>query len=229
MLPRLLSVVLLGACATTPAGVCPPVPVAMAPTQAPASPDAAFDTPDPSGDRAFGRGPDGGDFQEAASADEPPLRGFRCEHGFWAKGPWENGQLVVTFTAQGPRDARVELSFPSYAHVFAMVDGEVDDVYGGGHRFRCRRSPRSVFAVSCGPSLGSELAVVVRGNAWGRTVSFRLPWDPSKTAATLPGGPPLPFVAYDAKRQPIGWAITFDRAACRLAPATAAATTTDPR
>jgi hypothetical protein len=219
---RLLPIALLTACTSAAAPVCPPAPVAVAP--APAPPDQAFDAPDPEGDRRLYDTPGPGDMQADAHADEPPLRGFRCHHTFSSKGPPANGELVVTFAPRGPADARFEVSFlPGYTHAFTLVDGRADvadGVYAGGDlHFRCRRSPRSVFAVSCGPELGSELAVVVRGNGWGRTVGVRLPWFPSKTAATLPTGAPLPFVAYDREGHATGWAISFDRGDCALTPA----------
>jgi hypothetical protein len=109
-------------------------------------------------------------------AGELSLASFTCEKPITGKRA--NGTLTAAFSASGPADAalRVRFSGCGYDGALHMIGGRLDDgALGKAYVYRCRRSPYSALAVSCGPYLGTELEVTVRGNGWGRVVRVLVP------------------------------------------------------
>jgi hypothetical protein len=184
--------------------------------------DPFLDRSDPSGDRAL-VWPHPADSSTREFPDEKPLVSFSCQTQVTGKRP--NGTLSVTFRATTPSNVSFELKFQAlqpecaYEGSIQLRKGRLNDGFlGKTYVYRCRRSPHSVFAVSCGPYLGSDLNVIVRGNGWGRTVNFRLPW-------TFQQGIPaestcrLPFVIYGENSKPKyidNNQLSFDRSACQV-------------
>jgi hypothetical protein len=117
----------------------------------------------------------------AAEPHEPPLAAFQCTRRIDGKRP--SGKLTATFVPAGPLDVELRVDFPvcGYHGSLRMAGGRLDDHFlGMSYKYRCRRSPLSMFAVSCGPYFGSELDVVVTGNGWGRSVRIHVPWTVKK-------------------------------------------------
>lgn len=155
-----------------------------------------IDQPDPAGNHALDLTPLDSDTH--ALPGEQPLRAFSCAKPITGKR--ENGQLEITFLPTTPADVTFRIEFRgarpacNFATELRLAAGRLNDgVLGLATTYRCRRSSLSAFAVSCGPYLGSDLNMLVRGNGWGRTVAFRLP---SSFRAELPdaGACTLPFV-----------------------------------
>lgn len=184
----------------------------------PVSEGMQLDRPDPAGDHAL-VWPAPLDSSALPQPGEAPLRAFSCTKEITGKRP--NGRLEIAFTPTTPADVSFRIAFRgadpacSYTTEIHVAGGRLDDGFlGRAYTYRCRRSPLSVFAVSCGPYLGSDLGVLVRGNGWGRTVAFRLPWS---VRVTQPAACDLPFVTGDAERgvrfDPAE--LVFDFADCR--------------
>ena len=173
-----------------------------------------IDRPDPAGDHALGLTPL--DSSAKAQPGEQPLRAFSCTKPITGKR--ENGELDITFVPTTPADVAFRIQFRAarpacnYSTEIRLAAGRLNDgVLGLATIYRCRRSPLSAFAVSCGPYLGSDLAMLVRGNGWGRTVAFRMPWSfhsgtPDADVCTLP------FVSDDGAI--VNSELVFDLADC---------------
>jgi hypothetical protein len=214
----LASTLTLMACATRQWA---PQPNRYPSTQTAAAIPLEFDRPDPSGDRAL-TSPSPGDASSEELPGEPPLVPFQCTKQITGKRP--NGKLTISFLPGSQSAGSFRIEFRAlqpacnYKSEIRLVDGRLGDGFlGRAYVYRCRRSPHSVYAVSCGPYLGSDLNVIVRGNAWGRTIGFRFPW-------TFHEGMPsistcqLPFTIYDDGGQPKylnNDQLTFDLADCR--------------
>lgn len=153
-----------------------------------------IDRPDPAGDHELGLTPL--DSSTKATPGEAPLRAFSCAKPITGKR--ENGELEITFLPTTPADVAFRIDFRAarpacnFTTELRLAAGRLNDgVLGLANTYRCRRSSLSAFAVSCGPYLGSELDVRVRGNGWGRTLAFRIPSSfraelPEASACTLP-------------------------------------------
>lgn len=188
-------------------------------------PALELDRPDPSGDRIL-VWPAPLDSSTAVIPGEKQLKGFSCTKQITGKRP--NGSLEISFEPTTPSDVLFRIEFRAsqpacnYVGELRLVGGRLnDDALGRAVSYRCRRSPSTVFAVSCGPYLGSDLTVLVRGNGWGRTVSFRIPPNfhaniPAVTECSLP------FVNYgDAPEHPPQFnndELVFDLVECHSTP-----------
>jgi hypothetical protein len=183
-----------------------------------------LDTLDGTGDREL-QTPIPDDSSTVPLTDEKPLQAFSCTRAITGKR--ENGTLEVGFTPTSPADASFRVAFHGtspgcdYTGELHLASGRLDDgALGLAYTYRCRRSPHSAMAVSCGPHLGSDLSVLVRGNGWGRTVSFRAP--PSFPLAKQPPvACQLPFVQYDETGRPSRMSdveLVFDLEDCHLGP-----------
>jgi hypothetical protein len=132
-----------------------------------------------------------------------PLVAFSCRTQITGKRP--NGPLEVTFTPASPTDATWQLAFTgpcSYHGALHLVHGRLDDGFlGRAYEYRCTRSPHSLFAVSCGGYLGSDLEVLARGDQLTRTVHVRFPWT-FRAGIADRDACELPFVEYDEAGHP---------------------------
>jgi hypothetical protein len=150
--------------------------------------------------------PDAGGSPGAATA----LRAFSCEKEFNSpKMP--QGPLTIRFIPRSPTDVTFQLRYHctfncrkvcDYAADLRVENGRMlNSVVGGEMKMACRRSSFTGFALDCGTYLGSDVAVMVRGDRLSRTVNFRVPFfftenipDRDKADGDLP--PCIPFVGY---------------------------------
>ena len=189
-------------------------------SEPPPAKQMVVDLPDPAGDHAVDVGGPL-DYNASALPGELPLRAFSCTKSITGKR--ENGQLEVTFVPRTPTDVSLRIQFRAaqsacnYSTELRLDAGRLNDgVLGRVNVYRCRRSPLSAFAVSCGPYLGSDLDVSVHGNTWGRTIAFRIPWTFHEGMARADVCT-LPFAVYDEIQRPQGFQnreLVFDFGDC---------------
>jgi hypothetical protein len=183
-------------------------------------------------DRGGAPGPDHGRSSTAVSLEGPmpdagvpaggspgaaaALRAFSCEKQFDSpKMP--QGPLTIRFVSRSPTDVTFQLRYHctfncrkvcDYAADLRVENGRMlNSVVGAGMKMTCRRSALTGFSVDCGLFLGSDVAVMVRGDHVSRTVNFRVPSfftenipDRDKADRDLP--PCMPFVGYRKSPDP---------------------------
>jgi hypothetical protein len=183
------------------------------------TPFGAIDRPDPSGDKRLIL-PHPDDRNTESLAGELPLSAFSCTKEFTGKRT--NGTLRVSFRPSSPTDVALGITFDGcdYTGEVKLVNGRLKGSPLEVYENRCRRSPWTPLAVSCGVYLGSDLDVFVQGNGWGRTVRVRFP--PGFYGGMKePSGCRLPFVRYDEEGRPItieNEELLFDIGACKVEP-----------
>jgi hypothetical protein len=134
---------------------------------------------------------------------ELPLLPFTCTKQ--VSGIAAKGEVRFSFRPSSPTEAAFRVAFGGtpcdYEGDAKLVAGRLKDGSLQGSAVRCRRSPWSPFAVSCGVDMGVDLHLLVRGEGGDRTVQVRFPpsfhegmkrWSECR----------LPFVSYGHDGQP---------------------------